>query len=268
MEKEVSIKNLPLYGQSAYLYGVSFDSDKLFGFTIDEADKIRDKILEEAKKNKESIKFKEFNTTNDYTKEYIRVYSPSDLYYQLLKRFALPTQLEKISEESKIYLESLFPIFCNNINCYKTGIVVLFLDGYYSRARKFKKTSKYLLTIQSSSDVITNSSSELFCVATENNENELSDLLEKYAEQHDQGHCSGVGGDIDIYSIDRTQVIKALFGANNPNVNCEDINKRFLDIYREVYGLPKEGTVLVIDIDNGFYNTMDFIEKELKGVRV
>ena len=67
MGKEISIRGVRYWGLDANLNGVSFNEDKLFGFDITDANKIKEKILEKAKENKEKIAFKEYG---DITKEY------------------------------------------------------------------------------------------------------------------------------------------------------------------------------------------------------
>ncbi len=260
MEKKVSIKNLKTWSTKANLYGLSFDSEKLFGLTIDNKNSIEDKICEIAKRNKEKIVFDFYG---DVTKEYIDVTKPTELYYSLIDQGGLP--VAKLNEKHKEYLDSLFGIFCNNINCYRTGIIVLFLDGYYSKKKNFKKTEEYLISIQSSSDVITNSSSELFSIVSSKSSSDLYKLLRTYSDINDANSYSGNGGDIDIYEVDFSSIIKTLYGDQNPNINIDNINKKFIEIYKECFELPKEGTLFKIDIDHGFTNTMKFIENDLKG---
>lgn len=259
MGKEISIKGIRYWGLNANLNGVSFNEDKLFGFDITDANKIKEKILEKAKENKEKIEFKEYG---DITKEYISILSPTSLYYKLLEQHGFP--INKLNEEGKKYIDSLFNNFCDNINCFKTGIVVLFLDGYaYKKKKVFKKTKQYLLSIQSASDVITNSSSEMFCVSSKKSKEDLYDLLRNYSSTYDKGHASGEGGSLDIYEVDYLNLVKCLYG-DNPNI-ISNINKKFIEIYKEAYGLSKEGVLYLVDIDQGFYNTHDFIQNKLNG---
>jgi len=258
MEKKVLIK---LFDEdNISLYGLSFDTDKLFGFTIDQADKIKEKIVKIAQDKEEAMIFKEYG---DVTKEYISVVDPNKLYYSLMNDFGLPVTL--LTDKHKEYFDSLFVMFCDNINCYKTGIIVLFLDGYWSKKKKFKKTEKYLISVQSSSDVITNSSSELFCVSSSKNSNDLYELLRDYSNKNDQGNWSGMGGDIEVEEISFSRLVNCLYGENNPNMNKSKIEEKIIEIYKECYDLPKEGTLYEVDIDHGFINTMNFITNELKG---
>lgn len=261
MEKKVLIKVRP--EDNVNLYGISFNTDKLFGFNINEADKIKEEVVKIAQDKKETMVFDYYG---DVTREYINVEDPSKLYYNLINEFGIPVM--KLTDKHREYFDSLFGIFCNNINCYKTGIVVLFLDGYWSKKKKFKKTEKYLISIQSSSDVITNSSSELFCVSSSENSNDLYKLLRNYSNKNDRGNCSGMGGDIDIYEINFSKLVNCLYGENNPNMNKAKIEEKIIEIYKECYDLPKEGTLYEIDIDHGFINTMNFIQDELKGILV
>ena len=122
MEKKVLIKGLRCWSEdNVSLYGLSFDTDKLFGFTIDQADNIREKIVDIAKEKKETMVFEHYG---DVTKEYISVEDPNKLYYSLMNEFGLPVTL--LTDKHKEYFDSLFSIFCDNINCYKTGIIIMF----------------------------------------------------------------------------------------------------------------------------------------------
>lgn len=262
MEKEVLVKGIRSWSEKDIsIYGLSFDTDKIFGLTINDEDKIKEKIYEIAKKNKETIIFDYYG---DVTKGYIDVTEPNKLYYSLMTNFGFPVEL--ITEKHREYLDSLFSMFCDNINCYRTGIMVMFLDGYYQKKKKnFKKTEKYLITIQSSSDVITNSSSELFCLVSDKDSGDLYNLLREYADTNDYGHCSGDGGDIDVDKVCFYKLIECLYGKNNPNINKEKLSEKFIEICKECYGLPLDGTLYEVNIDHGFTNTMDFITNELKG---
>lgn len=261
MEKKVSVKGIRSWVErDVSLYGLSFDTDKIFGLTINDANKIQEKICEIAKKNKETMVFDYYG---DVTKSYIDVTEPNKLYYSLMSDFGFPVEL--ITEKHREYLDSLFSMFCDNINCYKTGIMVMFLDGYYNKKKNFKKTEKYLISVQSSSDVITNSSSELFCIVSDKDSGDLYNLLREYADTNDAGCCSGDGGEIDVDKVYFLKLVECLYGKNNPNINKEKISEKFVEICKECYGLPINGTLYEVNIDHAFTNTMDFITNELKG---
>ena len=77
-----------------------------------------------------------------------------------------------------------------------------------------------------------------------------------------------MGGDIDVDEVSFSRLVSCLYGENNPNMNKEEIEKKIIEIYKECYDLPKEGTLFEVDIDHGFINTMDFIRNDLKGKAV
>lgn len=153
---------------------------------------------------------------------------------------------------------------------------------------------KYIIQIQSFSDVITNSSSELFVVKKrKRTAKEIANILENYKREHNDYACSGMGGELSVREFSATEHLDETidwffheigFGGShydrdkdewvNDEIITEERKKEIIDYNKlqefilercKAKGFPKEG--FIIDIDNCSKKTIEFIEKDLGGVR-
>lgn len=153
---------------------------------------------------------------------------------------------------------------------------------------------RFIIQIQSFSDVITNSSSELFVVKKrKRTAEELENMLENYKNEHNDYAYSGMGGELSVREFSATEHVNETvdwffrevgFGSShydreknewvNDEIITEERKKEIIDYKKlqefifercKAKGLPKEG--FIIDIDNCSKKTIEFIEKDLGGVR-
>lgn len=121
------------------------------------------------------------------------------------------------------------------------------------------RRNKVLFTfkIQSFSDVITNSSSELFVVGDVNKTAEeiKKMLIQKFKESGDT--CSGMGGYIEVTPYDAPDNI------NDFVITSDNIKFAYHIKNWKKLNIPQKG--FFIYIDNNLCNTIEFIRNELKG---
>lgn len=152
---------------------------------------------------------------------------------------------------------------------------------------------RFIIHIQSFSDVITNSSSELFVVKKrKRTAKELENMLENYKREHNDYECSGMGGELSVREFSATEHLdenvdcffhEIGFGSTHydkdknewvdDEIITEERKKEIIDYKKlqefiferfKAKGLPKEG--FIIDIDNCSKKTIEFIKKDLGGV--
>lgn len=113
---------------------------------------------------------------------------------------------------------------------------------------------KILISIQSVSDVITNSSSELFLISREDKEvDEIDELLQRIGEENmnlDKDRSSGMGGELTVYTPETWQ-----------NYVEESIKEA-----ADEWGVSEDvfRNCIVIDIDHARVETIKFIKENFK----
>jgi len=152
---------------------------------------------------------------------------------------------------------------------------------------------RFIIRIQSFSDVITNSSSELFVVEKNGKTaKELEQMLENYKREHNDWDFSGMGGELSVREFSATEHLDETvdwffhqigFGRTHydkdkdewvyDEIITEERKKEIIDYKKlqefifercKAKGIPKDG--FIIDIDNCSKKTIEFIKKDLGGV--
>lgn len=149
-----------------------------------------------------------------------------------------------------------------------------------------------LIAVQSMTDVITNSSSELFvCSDPKADCHTIEHMLREYRESVEAGkYCSGNGGDLNVYHYDlgvfNNLVNELLFDGYYSRdeftqevwdecklkwpislLTDEELDE-FLRIYKVFHGFPETGHLFYIDIDHNSRKTIEFIKTTMGGVRI
>ena len=149
-----------------------------------------------------------------------------------------------------------------------------------------------LIAVQSMTDVITNSSSEIFvCSDPEADCHTIEHMLSEYRESVEAGeYCSGNGGELVVYHYDLgvfDNIVSRLlfneyYGRDEFTQDVWDECKlkwpislltdeeldEFVRIYKVFHGFPETGHLFYIDIDNNSRKTIEFIKTVMGGVRI
>ena len=124
---------------------------------------------------------------------------------------------------------------------------------------KLKNNMKFLVLIQSISDVITNSSSELFTISKGKcTTEEIKKFIYRIARKNldsSKDFCSGMGGDINVYTVEEECKI-----LSESEPVYKDFEK-FLDFMSIEYAVEKEvfRNSLIIEIDRNREATIKYI---------
>ena len=137
---------------------------------------------------------------------------------------------------------------------------------------------KYLLNVQSFTDIITNSSSEIFLLNSDISTSEIKNMIQQHvADYHEK--CTGMGGIIEVYTLDQYFIDDLEYG-----IYCNDTDEFYTlnDFSKEelyhmyITGYQKDcptlqitGNTIIIDIDNGFRSAIeDLIIKQFNAIRI
>ena len=176
--------------------------------------------------------------------------------------------IEDIFKGREDLLQRLWKVFCreNGFNGNKNDCQVS-VYSYHGDVKKF------IIPVQSVINEITNSSSELFIVKSDNTAEQILELLENVKNPDEL--CSGDGGVLECKEL--SVIENMLFYIYNIDDYYEDYEyKVFDDFYQEeidfLNNIIKQHfnttqNLYEVRIDNGFKTIIDFVEKQLGGIR-
>lgn len=120
---------------------------------------------------------------------------------------------------------------------------------------------RFTIEVHSFSDVITNSSSEMFCVEdNKHTEEELEHILQEIIDM--EGKSSGNGGD---WSVSENKMNNNMAKALYPFLSESEL-QTLQKIRMKSQGKNPNSTYYTIDIDEGFEYAIDFVRRVMGGV--
>jgi len=121
--------------------------------------------------------------------------------------------------------------------------------------------ARFIIEVHSFSDVITNSSSEMYCVEdNKHTKEEIENMLREIIKM--EGNSSGNGGDWSVSEFKlNTNMAKAMY----PFLSESEL-QTLQNIRMRSNGKNPNSTYYTIDIDEGFEYAIDFVRRVMGGV--
>lgn len=176
--------------------------------------------------------------------------------------------IEDVFEDHKDLLQHLWEVFCreNKFNRNKNDCRVC-VYSYDSNVEEF------IIPVQSIINEITNSSSELFIVKSDNTAEQILELLEQV--KNPDEWCSGDGGTLECEKL--SVINNMLHNIYNIDECYEDYEYKVFDDFsqeeidilenmlKQQYNTTQD--LYKVSVDQGFVSIINFVEKELGGIR-